>query len=223
MGKNLSPATQIGDRYGGLVVVATAEANRHGHARFVCRCDCGVVVTVTANAIRRGHTLSCGCRRREAAKKRATHGMSSSREFAIWAGMIARCRNPHMTSYADYGGRGVSVCDRWLSFAAFFEDMGPRPGPKHSVDRINPDGNYEPQNCRWATPLEQATNRRRTRRVLYRGKFIALTEAVRMAGNVIHPQAAWRRITASGWDVAQALETPSSALNPKPYRYRLWA
>lgn len=101
-----------------------------------------------------------------------THGLRNTPEYNIWNAMKLRCHNPNSTGYYKYGARGIEVCERWRdSFAAFYEDMGPRPSPKHSVEREDNDGNYEPNNCRWATPDEQANNQRRT--VHINGKTIA--------------------------------------------------
>jgi len=116
------------------------------------------------------------------------------REYAIWTGMLNRCRNPNVECYEMYGGRGIKVCDAWKSFDSFFRDMGPRPSSKHPLERIDTNGHYEPGNVRWATNLEQINNRRVTRFVTYKGNRMALTDAVRAAGSVIHYEAAWVRI-----------------------------
>ena len=128
-------------------------------------------------------------------------------EYGIWNGMLNRCRNPNVKCFPLYGGRGIKVCEEWKKFENFYRDMGSRPSPKHSLDRIDGNGNYEPGNVRWATTIEQANNRRHTRFVIYRGKRMALNNAVRLAGSVIHYESAWIRIT-SGWSVEHAIETP---------------
>lgn len=137
------------------------------------------------------------------------HGMSRAKEYAIWRGIKSRCSNPNVKAYHLYGGAGIKMCEKWSnSFVSFYEDMGPRPSPKHSIDRY-PDlrGDYEPSNCRWASPFEQVNNRRNTRWVVYRGRQMPLADAVREAGSVVHREAAWIRIK-TGWDAALALETP---------------
>jgi len=133
--------------------------------KLVCRCDCGTTHTATAPHLVDGDTRSCGCLRRDrSAEVHTTHGEASVRrgasaEYKIWSGIIRRCTNPNEKCYSRYGGRGVSVCDRWRSYECFLEDMGRRPSSLHSIDRIDPSGNYEPSNCRWATSLEQGRNR----------------------------------------------------------------
>ena len=136
-----------------------------------CRCDCGAESAVLGMTLRSGGSRSCGCLRRELNTKRSTiHGQTIGRwegkgptpEYIAWRGMISRCYNPKTKRFEDWGGRGITVCDRWRSsFLAFLEDMGRRPSLDHSIDRYpNNDGNYELGNCRWATPKEQASNRR---------------------------------------------------------------
>lgn len=121
-------------------------------------------------SLRSGHTQSCGCYFLEVCHERnLTHGATRegrfSPEYQSWVGMIARCENPRKQHWAHYGGRGIRVCARWRkSFEAFFADMGRKPAPNHSIDRIDVDGNYEPGNCRWATQAEQIKNRRPRRR-----------------------------------------------------------
>ena len=131
-----------------------------------------------------------------------------SPEYAAWNAMRQRCRDPNSNSYHHYGGRGISVCERWdTSFANFFADMGERPSVKHSLDRYpNNNGNYEPGNCRWATRKQQHRNERRNTVVRFRGKRVALSEAAEMAG--LSYQAVWRRINRLGWSIAKALSEP---------------
>jgi hypothetical protein len=145
-----------GKRFGRLVVPAYA-----GGEKWFCVCDCGVRVVVRGDRLREGKTKSCSCLRRELLKARATkHGMSRSREYRSWTSMKSRCFDPRATGFEFYGGRGILVCERWAnSFEEFFADMGTRPAGR-SLDRINPNGNYGPGNCRWADTKQQAQNRR---------------------------------------------------------------
>lgn len=152
-------------RFGRLVALyPTGEANNNGAFIWHCICDCGNYIDVAGVYLRNGNTKSCGCGQ---VYYHQIHGMSNTPEFAAWRAMIDRCYNKKNKHYKNYGGRGIKVCDRWLeSFESFFEDMGPRPSSKHSIDRIDVNGNYCPENCRWATIKEQTINKR-TNRFLY--------------------------------------------------------
>jgi hypothetical protein len=128
-----------------------------------CRCDCGTERAVSINSLKRGTSLHCGCLISSIITDMKTvHGGCGTPEYRSWAHLKERCLNPNNKDWKDYGGRGISVCERWLgSFAGFIADMGPRPSPKHSIDRIDVNGNYEPGNCRWADPVTQRNNQRR--------------------------------------------------------------
>jgi len=160
----------------------------------------------------------CTAAYKKGLSKRLRH--SRRPEYAIFRGLINRCENPKVRSYPIYGGRGIRVAPEWrTNFAAFFEHVGLRPSPAHSIERVDVNGHYEPGNVVWATPVEQANNTRRTRYVTYRGKRMSLCNAVRAAGSVIHREAAWVRIR-TGWDVATALETPRLHLSGNAREHR---
>lgn len=157
-----------GKKFGRLTVISRA-ANQRGNTRWFCTCDCGgSVVTYSAN-LKNGHTQSCGCIKKELAtamcKARRVPGGRGSSEYCSWRAMKYRCLHTGGKNYQNYGGRGIKICERWrTSFSNFLNDMGPKPDSGMSIDRY-PDnnGNYEPGNCRWATPKQQANNTRRNK------------------------------------------------------------
>lgn len=150
---------------------------------YECVCDCGNRITTKRSNLVNGYTKSCGCLITEVLIKRnTTHGLSRSRAYKSWTNLIQRCTNKNNTKWSDYGGRGISVCDRWLaSFENFFEDMGECKYPLE-IDRINNEGNYEPGNCRWATRKEQANNTRFSVHITFNGETNSLTDWARIAG-----------------------------------------
>jgi hypothetical protein len=161
-----------GQRFGRwTVLVLHPERYRRYHVLWRCRCDCGAERVVRADHLGQGTSRSCGCLCREICQKRlTTHGLYYSRAHRIWAGMLARCRNPNLRAYCWYGERGITVCEDWHSFENFYADMGDPP-PGLTLDRVNNDGNYEPGNCRWTTRTEQARNQRHRERKARRAKL----------------------------------------------------
>lgn len=176
--------------------------------KWVCKCECGQVREVSTNALRSGHSRSCGCFKDECAGNRVrTHGKTESREYAIWQAMKTRCGNPNSEGYQNYGGRGISVCERWVdSFPNFLSDMG-KTKPGESIERIDVNGNYEPTNCKWASRVEQARNTRRNRVLTLNGVSKCLKE---WATDLGIDQASLRE-RLEKWTLEAALTTPKKA------------
>ena len=173
----------VGQVFGRLKVIERV-ANKGKHTAWRCACECGNVIETLSQRLKNGESRSCGCWMRDnVAQLSTTHGKHATREYNTWIAMKQRCLNPKSTRYEDYGGRGISVCDRWVdSFQNFYDDLGPKPAPDYSLDRIYVNGNYEPTNCKWSSPLEQASNKRSSKYVVWEGEVYTYTNLSRKLG-----------------------------------------
>ena len=196
-----------GKRFGRLLVVNEAERKHPYLRRWQCQCDCGTQVVVDQGNLLHGRTLSCGCYRNErSAKGNRTHGRSKTAEYNTYHLIKRRCLDESEHCYPRYGGRGITVCDRWRnSFENFLADMGPRPSADHSIERKDNDGPYCPQNCVWATRTEQANNRRTSHWLTWNGKTLTVTQWAQEIGI---PRDTLNRRVQLGWDTERALTQP---------------
>lgn len=203
----------------GLPLVASGEPfqlrvnrkNRTGEMRWYAMftCDCGKTFRSTVQDVRSGRRKSCGCLRRSIGELYRTHGMSKTATYRIWCGMWRRCTNTASASYPRYGGRGIVVCERWAQFENFLEDVGERPSPQHSIDRINNDGDYTPGNVRWAVAKEQSRNTRANKILTVAGESKTVAEWAEVIG--CDPRVLHLRLT-RGWTAEQAVRGTGAKL-----------
>jgi hypothetical protein len=180
----MSPSIDLcGKRFGRLVVVEKTAKRIHSYVVWKCLCDCGNESFVKTGDLNSGNTKSCGCLSAVVTGQRSrTHGMSLSGEYTSWSGMKYRCLNPDCKHYEYYGGRGITVDPRWLSFDNFYADMGPKPSRRHTLERVDTNGPYAPGNCIWATRKQQSHNLRSNVYVTYEGERMLMAEACRRSG-----------------------------------------
>lgn len=202
-----------GQQFGKLTVIKKAyEREYKGKKRtmWLCRCECGKECYVTTSNLTSGNTKSCGCMKIEKLKKRATHGMSRSRLYRIWHGIKDRCFNPHNKKTHRYMGRGITVCDEWLKFENFYK-WATENGYDDTltIDRIDNDGNYCPENCRWASNDVQQNNRCTNHMVTYNGETKSLKDWSRAIG--IGYRCLLKRINELKWSIDKAFNTPTIA------------
>ena len=191
-----------GRRFGRLSVLREEQARKGRRVMWHCQCDCGNQPIVDGSALRSGNTYSCGCARREvSAIKSFKHGGVGSSTYDVWESMKKRCFDPNQMSYPNYGGKGIHVCKRWMSFESFLADMGVRPDGM-SIDRIDNTKGYEPGNCRWATPTEQQRNRTNNKILTLNGVRKTQSEWASELG--LYDATIHKRLK-RGWSVAKAL------------------
>lgn len=202
------PPLKVGDAFGRWTVVGPSDARAASHDKYVrVVCTCGKEKGVLVTGLRSGRSNSCGCLNREVLRTRSqTHGMSTDPIYAVWNSMLGRCYREGDSNFKNYGARGIKVCERWHTFENFLADMGERPTEKHSIERKDNDGDYEPGNCKWATKKEQARNTRRTRLFSFQGRSLTTAEWAAEVG--IKEATLSSRLRLYGWSLKRALTTP---------------
>jgi len=189
-------------RFGRLLIIGKA-ANRNGQPYALCRCDCGKEKEIAMSSLRRGLTQSCGCFRKEKGPANKRHGLSDSKTYNVWLGMRQRCLNPNNPAYTNYGGRGITIAPTWDTFDQFLADMGEVPDGM-TLERKDNDKGYGPDNCVWASRVEQGRNTRKCRQITHNGQTKTLGEWADQYG--INRQTLGKRLDA-GWSMERALST----------------
>lgn len=200
-----------GQKFNRLLVIENIGKNKWNNYKWLCQCDCGNKTVVITSELKSGHTKSCGCLVKEVhlithVKHGHTQNGKISKTYRSWSEIIRRCTNPKCTAYKNYGGRGITVCERWRnSFENFLEDMRKCPSG-YSIDRIDNNGNYCKENCRWATREQQNRNSRHNHLITFDGKTQCLSAWAEEIG--ITMITLWNRIVRSKWPIEKALTTP---------------
>jgi hypothetical protein len=191
---------KIGDVFGRLKVVGRAGVDKHHHRFWKCECECGILCKIRGTNLTSGRNRSCGC-------LRFKHGGRNNfpSEYPTWVEMRARCNNPKHKSFKSYGGRKIKVCDSWNEFTNFIKDMGPKPSNRHSIERIDNDGDYCPENCKWATKKEQSNNTRQNVFILYKNNRVTIAQLARRLN--CSPFTLFSR-KRQGWTDEEIINTP---------------
>lgn len=230
--KTLVPVTGktidlTGQKFSKLKVLGlSAERHKKNVPLWLCRCDCGNETLVRGEYLRYEHTTSCGCRVAEKnVELRYVHGMSQSNEHSIWRKMHDRCYVPNDKSFHRYGARGIVISNRWRigedgmsGFQCFYQDMGPRPSKRYSVERRDNDGPYSKENCHWATRKEQAGNTRSNIRINWEGKQICLKHLAELKG--ANPSVVYARYVTLKWSIEDSLSIPVGGRRKSPWETR---
>lgn len=211
--RHLKAEDLTGQKFNRLTVLRRDETSPTRHPKWICRCDCGKTCSVAGGNLKNGHTKSCGCLNSEKVtarnKANATHGDTKTRLYKSWVSMWNRCTNPRCASYCRYGGRGIKVCEEWKSYFKFREwalSVGYDYNANLTIDRIDPDGDYCPENCRFLTQQQQSATNRHAVRVTYNGKTQCLKEWAREYH--VPYLTLYHRYRIAGWDFEKALTTP---------------
>ena len=200
----------VGKKYGRLVVIEYAYRNPRGKSMWKCKCDCGNTKVVLGTHLTSGHTTSCGCYNEEVIKGRnTTHGMSNTRLYNIWRVMLKRCNYENATNYEHYGAKGIRVCKEWYDFETFRKwAMSHNYSDKLTIDRVDNNGDYSPENCRWVDMKTQLRNTTRNKLITFRGETHCMKDWSDILG--INYRTLQQRINTYGWSIEKAITTPIS-------------
>jgi hypothetical protein len=189
-----------GQSFRGIQIISVSHVDQRHEYYYNVRCHCGRLHVFATSTLKNPRVKGCGC-----GNNAVMHGKVNTPEYRTWAAMKARCFNPAVVAYPDYGGRGITVCGHWLDFKNFYADMGPKPSARHTIERRNNNGDYEPDNCCWATPGAQARNRRSNILLTVNSETMTAKDwAVRLS---IKSATIYRRL-AKGWTIEKTLTTP---------------
>lgn len=216
---NFKGKSHVGEKHGYFTIIEFSHKVKTA-LHWVCRCDCGNIRIMVYSALKLGNRKSCGCRKGEliSRQKKGVHGCAEMPEYNSWRGMCERCTNPSHSAYRNYGGRGIKIDERWLGvggFKTFLADMGPMPSRKHSIDRIDNDGDYCPENCRWATRTQQNRNSRKVVKLTHNGVTMCIQEWAEHLG--VSRIAMQKRI--KKWGLERALSEPARPWAPGKFIY----
>ena len=209
---------RTGEKIGRLTIIKIAGKDKFGRVVWQCKCDCGNIKNILGCHIKLNHTISCGCYNREHNYGRVTHtthGKCYTRIYKIWRGIINRCENINIKSFERYGGRGIKMCEEWRNDFMTFYNWSMANGYRDdlTIDRINNNGNYEPSNCRWATLIEQANNKRCNLRYIVNGENLTLKQ-ISQKYNVNYKEL-FARVKYLGWDIEKAVFEPIKKIKTK--------
>jgi len=196
-----------GQKFGRLTVIKDVGRNKSHKVLWLCKCECGNTKIINGNSLKNGSTISCGCYQKERAKEtQTTHGMEGTRIYRIWKNIKVRCLYPKAINYKWYGGRGIKICDKWLKFEGFYEDMYLTYKEGLSIDRINSDGNYCKENCKWSTKIEQANNQSNNFIITYNGytdTLMNMCKKYKLEYKLVET-----RLNKLHWSIEKAFTTP---------------
>lgn len=198
-----------GTKFGRLTVLSyegRKVKGRRSYSLYRTKCDCGSEQIVMSQSLTSGRTLSCGCLHKETI---TTHGASKTKTYSVWYGMKRRCTDKYYDKYKEYGAKGITVSNEWLEFSTFLADMGEVP-KGYTLERIDNAKGYCKENCKWATPKEQANNRTNNRKLEYKNRIMSCSQIAHEVG--LKPSTLWNRIFIYGWPLDKAVATPSKGV-----------